>query len=151
MHSNFNYGPLIWHFTTRKWINKTEKVQVRSFKFILNDYHKTYFQLLDISKKPSIEAKRLRILITKIFKTLHDSVPVFMKNIFHYCQNKSHKKHSLQVHSRNTSRYGNNSLHVLGVHIWNYLLENIKYTDSVYELENFLKGWYDCKCYLCIV
>ena len=67
--SNFNYGPVIWHFTTRKGINKIEKVQDRSLKFILNDYDKTYFQLLDIFKKPSMEVKRLRILTTEIFKT----------------------------------------------------------------------------------
>ena len=98
-----------------------------------------------------MKAKRLRILIVEIFKTLHDSNPVFMKDIFHYCQNKSHKKHNLHVHSRNTSRYGNKCLRVLGAHIWNSLPENIKCTDSVYELKNFLKGWCGCKCYLCIV
>ena len=139
VYSNFNNDPFIWHFTTCKGINKIEKVQERSLKFILNDYDKTYFQLLDISKKPSMEVKTLPILITEIFKTLHDSNPVFMKDIFHYCQNKSHKKHNLHVHSRNTSRYGNNSLRVLGAHIWNSLPENIKCTDSVYELKNFLK------------
>ena len=150
MHSNFNYGPLIWHFQTVKGIKKVEKVQEWSLKFILNDYGKTYFQLLDISKKASMEFKRLWILITKIFKTSHDSIPVFMKDIFHYCQNKSHKKNNLHVHSRNMSRYGNNSLHDLGAHIWNSLSENIKATDSIYELKNFLKRWYGCKCYLCI-
>ena len=75
LYSNFNYGPLIWHFTTCKGIKKVEKVQERSLKFILNDYDKTYFQLLDISKKPFMEVKRLRILITEIFKTLNDSNP----------------------------------------------------------------------------
>ena len=59
VHSNFNYGSLIWHFTTRKGIKKVEKVQERSLKFILNDNDKTYFQLLDISKKSSMEVKRL--------------------------------------------------------------------------------------------
>ena len=29
---------------------------------------KTYFQFLDISKKPSMKVKRLRLLIAKIFK-----------------------------------------------------------------------------------
>ena len=125
------------NFTTRKGINNIEKVQERSLKFILNDYDKTYFQLLDISKKPSTEVKRLRILITN-FQTLHDSNPGFMKYIFHYCQNKSHKKHNLYVHSRNTSRYGNSGLCALGAHIWNSLAENIKFTDLVYELQNFL-------------
>ena len=52
-----------------------------------------------------MEAKRLQILITEIFKTLNNSNPVFMKDIFHYCINKNDKKHNLHVHSRNTSRY----------------------------------------------
>ena len=139
------------NFTTRKGINNIEKVQERSLKFILNDYDKTYFQLLDITKKPSMEVKRLPIVITEIFKTLHDSNPVFMKDIFHYCQNKSYKKHNLDVHSRNTLTHGNTSLCVLDTYIWNSLPENIKCTDSVYELKKLLKGWYVCKCYLCIV
>ena len=45
----------MWHFTTRKGIKKVEKVQEKSLKFILNDYEKTYFQLLDISEKRSME------------------------------------------------------------------------------------------------
>ena len=116
----------------------------------MNGHDKTYFQLLDISKKPFMEVKRLQMLMAGIFKTLHDSNPVLIKDIFYYCQSKSHKKHNLHVHSHNTSRYGNNSLRVLGGHIWNSLPENMKCTDSVYELKNFLKGWYGCKCYLCI-
>ena len=45
---------------------------------------------------------------------------------------------------------GNNSLRVLGAHIWNSLTENIKSTNSIYELKNLLERWYGCKCYLCI-
>ena len=134
-----------------KGIKKIGKVQERCLKFISNDYDKTYFQLLDISKKPSMEVRKPRLLITEIFKTLNDSNPVFVKDIFHDCQKKSHKKHNLHVHSRNTSRYGNNNFRVLGAHIWNSLPENIKSTDSVYKLKNFLKGWYGCKCYLRLV
>ena len=33
--NKFNYGPLIWHFTTRKGIKNVEKVQQRSLEFIL--------------------------------------------------------------------------------------------------------------------
>ena len=105
----------------------------------MNDYDKTCFQLSDILKKPSMGVKKLWILITEIFKTLNDSNPVFKKDIFDYSQNKSQKKHNLHVHSHNTSRYGKNSLHVLGAHIWNSLPENIKCTDSVYELKNFFE------------
>ena len=149
VYSNLNYGPLLWHFATCKEIKKVEKVPERSLKFIMNDCDKAHFQLLDISKKPSMVVKRLKILITEIFKTLNDLNPVFMKDIFHYCQNKSHE-HKLHVHSHSMSRYGNNSFCVLGAHIWNSLPENIKPTDSICKPKNFLKGWYGCKCYLCI-
>ena len=97
-----------------------------------------------------MEVKRLSVLIAKISKTLNDSNPVFMKNMYHYCRNRNHKKHNLHVNSCNTSRYGNNSLRDLGAHIWNSLPENIKSKDPIYELKDFLKGWYGCKCYLCI-
>ena len=59
----------------------------------MNDYDKTYCQLLDISRKPSMK---------------------------------------------------------VGAHISNSLPGNIKSTDSIYELKNFLKRGYGCKCYLCI-
>ena len=94
VYSNINYDPLVWYFTTCKNIKKIKKVQKRSLNFIMNDYDKTHFQLLDISKKPSTEVKRIRILTdNRNFKTLNDSNPVFMKDIFHYCQSKSHKKY----------------------------------------------------------
>ena len=67
VYSNFNYGSLIWHSTTRTGIKKVEKVQEGSLKFLLNDCNKTYSQLLDTSKKPSMEVKRLWILIIEIF------------------------------------------------------------------------------------
>ena len=51
-------------------VKETGKVQERSLKFILNDYDKVYFLLIDIFKKPSMEVKKLRILLTEIFKTL---------------------------------------------------------------------------------
>ena len=127
-----------------KGVEKVEKVQERSFKFIYNDYDKRYFELLKISKKPSLEGQNTNR------KTLNDSNPVFMKDIVYYFQNKSHRKHNFHAHSSNTSRYGNNSFQVLCAHIWNPLPEHVQFINSVYELKDFLKGWYGCKCYLCV-
>ena len=82
----------------RDW--KSRKSSKKRSQAILSDYDKTLFQLLDISKELSMEVKRLRVLVTEILKTLNDSNPVFMKDIFSYCQNKNHEKHYLYVHSR---------------------------------------------------
>ena len=36
--SNFNYCPLVWHFSSCESIRKIEKIQKRCFRIVLNDY-----------------------------------------------------------------------------------------------------------------
>ena len=38
IYANFNYCPLVWHFSSRKSINKIENIQKRALRFLLNDY-----------------------------------------------------------------------------------------------------------------
>ena len=51
------------------------------------------------------------------------------------------KKYDLFVHNRNATKYGNNSLRVLGLHIWNSLPEEIKQLSSLNAFKNYLKSW----------
>ena len=44
VHSNFNYGCLIWHFSSKK--SQVEKIHERSLKFLLNDYLSSYENFL---------------------------------------------------------------------------------------------------------
>ena len=46
VHSSFNYGCLICHFSSRKSQNKEEKIHERSQKFLSNDYLSIYPELL---------------------------------------------------------------------------------------------------------
>ena len=61
-----------------------------------------------------METKRLRRIVYEIFKTLNNSNPVFMKDIFHYSPNLTHQNHNLYIHTQNTTRLGNNSLMLWG-------------------------------------
>ena len=85
VHSNFNYGCLIWHFSSKKSHNNVEKIHERSLKFLLNDY----------STSVSMETKRLGTMVYETFKTLNNFNPIFMKDKFHYSPNATHKKHNL--------------------------------------------------------
>ena len=109
MHSNFNYGCLIWHFSSKKSQNKVEKIHERSLKFLSNDYLSSYAELLEKSTSVSMETKRLRTIVYEIFKTLNNLNPAFMKDIFHYSSNVTHKKHNLHIHSQNITKFGNKS------------------------------------------
>ena len=113
VHSNFNHGCLIWHFSSKKSQNKVEKIHERSLKFLSNDYLSSYAELLEKSTSVSMETKRLRTMVYEIFKTLNNLNPVFMKDIFHYSPNVTHKKHNLYIHIQNTTKFGNKSLRAL--------------------------------------
>ena len=118
VHSNFNYGCLIWHFSSEK--SQVEKNHERSLKFLLNDYLSSYAELLEKSTSVSMETKRLRTTVYEIFKTLNNLNPVFMKDIFHYSP-----KHNLYIHIQNKTKFGNKSLTDFGANILNTLPEYI--------------------------
>ena len=86
-----------------------EKILERSLKFLFNDYLSNYAELLEKSTSVSMETKRLCTMVYEIFKTLNNLNPVFMKDIFHYSPNVTHKKHNLYIHTQNTTKFGNNS------------------------------------------
>ena len=91
-----------------------EKIHERSVKFLLNDYLSSYAELLEKSSSVSMETKRFRMMVCEIFKTLNNLNPVFMKDVFHYSQNVTHKKHNLYIHTQNTTKFGNKSLRAFG-------------------------------------
>ena len=117
MHSNLNYGCLIWQFSSKEFQNKVEKIHERSRKFLLNDHLSSYVDLLEKSASVSMETKRLRTMVYEIFKTLNNLNPVFMKDIFHYSPNVTRKKHNLYIHTQNTTKFGNKSLRAFHANI----------------------------------
>ena len=53
-----------------------------------------------------METKRL---VYEISKTLNNINPVFMKDIFYYSPNVTHKKHNLYIRTQNTAMFENKS------------------------------------------
>ena len=118
------------------------------FRLLLNEHTKNYLLLLVMSERPTMTVKRLCILGIETFKTFNGLNLDFMTDIVHYYCNSTHKKYNLQVHNRNTLEYGNKNLYILGGHIWNCFPKDIKSTTLIYKFEEFIKGWYGCKCYV---
>ena len=72
VYSNFNYCPLVWHFTSMRSTNKIESIQKRALRLLYNDYTSTYDSLLAKANKPSMEIKLYGTLALEIVKTLND-------------------------------------------------------------------------------
>lgn len=151
VYSNFNYCPLVWHFSSKKSTLKIEKIQERCLRLLQNNTTDTYEDLLAKSNQPSMEVKRIRTLAIEIFKTLNDMNPNYMKSIFHLSPYVTHKKYDLYVHKRNTTKYGNHSLKVFGAQVWNSLPEKIKALTTINTFKDYIKNWFGpkCKCSLC--
>ena len=78
-------------------------------------------------------------MVYKIFKTLNNLNPVFMKDIFHYSPNVTYENHNLYIHTQNTTKFGNKCLRLLV----KTLPEYIKLTTSLLELKSSLKRGQD--------
>ena len=87
IYSNFNYCPLVWHFSSRKSINKIENIQKRALRFLLNDYSSDYETLLKKTNKCTMEVKRLRLLALEIFKAFNENCPNFIEDYFEKNEN----------------------------------------------------------------
>ena len=64
-----------------------------------------------------METKRLCRIVYENLKTLHNLNPVFMKDIFHYSPDLTHKNHNLYIHTQNTIRFGNKCFRAFGTNI----------------------------------
>ena len=149
--SNFNYCPLVWHFSTNKSIEKIEDIQKRCLRVTLNDYKSDCKNLLDKSGKESMKIRRIKTLAIEIFKTVHELNPNFMETLFTSKTNFRVRPFDLLVKNRNTEKYGSKSLMALGPKIWNALPENINET-SFSKFKEYIKSWSGptCKCKICL-
>ena len=70
-----------------------ERIHERSLKLLSNDYSSNYAELPEKSTLVSMETKRLLRIVYEILRTLDNLNLVFMKVIFHYSPNATHKKY----------------------------------------------------------
>ena len=99
-----------------------------------------------------MEIGRLRTLAVEIFKTLNEVNFPYMKNIFSPKENSKARQNDIIVKRINTSRFGTQSLRLLGPKIWNHLPSNIKSEKSFPKFKEYIKTWLGpkCRCKVCI-
>ena len=151
IYSNFNYCPLVWHFSSRKSINKIENIQKRALRFLLNDYSSDYKTLLKKTNKCTMEVKRLRLLALEIFKAFNENCPTFIKDYFEKNANSVSKKYDLKIPIQNSITFGDKSLRSLAPRVWNSLPKQVKTETSYVKFKEEIDKWFGpkCKCSLC--
>ena len=80
--SNFSYCPLAWMFSNVTSLKKIENLQKRSLRFLYNNYHLSYEELLDKADSSTINVKKLRFYVWKFTKQINNPNISFMKQTF---------------------------------------------------------------------
>ena len=127
-------------------MNKIEKIQERALRIRYNDLVSDSAGLLKKSGKATITIKRLRCLALEIFKTLNNLNPNYMKEIFPKSTNLIHRPLYIKINQSNTTKFGINSLRILGPHIWNSLPKDIKEETNYEKFKDFINEWFGLKC-----
>ena len=125
-----------------------ERIQERTFRFLLNDYDSDYDQLLAKLNKPTLEIRRLRLLATEIFKTINNLNAPYMKEVFRLNTRRAETgSDKLLVQSQNSMKYGSYTLRSLGPKIWNKLPTNIKNARNLLTFKKMINTWSGPKCH----
>ena len=148
--SSFNYCPLIWMFCGKQGNRLIAQTHHRALRTMMNT-DKDYKEVLSDCKTVDIHTRNLRLLVTEVFKSLHDYSPELMCNLFTV----KHSKYSLrsgvnlEVPHFKTS-FGINTFDFRATMAFNNLPRNIKSQSSVNLFKLAVKRIFPaCACKIC--
>ncbi len=80
--SNFNYYPFVLHFSGIQNSRNMEKIQERASRIVYEDCESICDILLKKVNHDLLYIGYLRNMATEIFKALHGSSPIYMRDLF---------------------------------------------------------------------
>ena len=126
--SQFNFCPLIWHFSKRSDMVKIEKLHYRALKYVFNNFSASYTELRERSNRPLLYVNRLKMILHEVYKCITKSNPSYLHNLV-TIQNNVHDtrgKFKLEHNRFNYVKYGKESFSYLGAMLWNDLSDDFK-------------------------
>ena len=151
--SNFNCCPVICHFCSEANTKKMEKIQERALKFIYNENHSTYEELLAKSKLPSLKIRRIRSIAIETFKIINKETPQYLHDLVTLKNNKYNFRYSNTAHipTVKTTRYGLNSFRYYASKTWNELPDHFRKETSFNQFKSLINSWNgsSCHCSFC--
>ena len=149
VHSHFSYAPLVWMFHSREMNNKMNKVHKKALSILYDDEESSFDQLLYRDQSYTIHEKNIQILLTEMFKSKNKLEPNLLQDIFEASNYRGPTLRSSKYFKRpnvKSVKYGDKSLQVFGVQLWNQLPVDIQEMDNLNSFRSFIKKWRPSKC-----
>ena len=138
-----------------KSLKKVEALEKRTLRFLHDDYNFPSEEVLKKSGKVNMVVNRLKYLCIEIYKSISNSNPNFMKQIFELRETnrivRNQHKLNLSVPKVSQVRYGERSLRYYGTKIWNSLPFQVKTRENLETFRDIIKNWngITCNCRVC--
>ena len=149
VHSHFAYAPLVWMFHSRQMNNKINKVHKRALRILYDDEDSTFQQLLDRNQAFTVHERNIQILLTEMFKAKNKLEPNLLQDVFEVNDYRGPALRNSKYFKRpnvNTVKYGDKSLQVFGVKLWDQLPGEIQDLDNLSKFKTFITKWRPLKC-----
>ena len=131
--SRFSYCPLVWMFHDRASNNKINKVRERALRIIHKDSTSNFLELRNKSKSVSVHQRNRQLLLTEIYKTVHNLNPTFMTQVFEEkdVPYNFRENNSVTLPKAKTALYGIDTVRYIGKKLWQVLPAKIKESQSL--------------------
>ena len=141
--SNFTYCSIVWHFCGKQNNGKIEKFQERALRILYDDCESECNELLDKSGAISMLQSRLNCIILEVFKSVHNSSPLYIQDMFEIKKSSYSMRNSSKLvqPKRNTTTFGFRSFTYFGSKLWNDLPIDFKETTHLALFRDRLRHW----------
>ena len=141
---NFDYCSSVWHICGARNTDKTEALNKRIFRFILQDNISTYSILLSKVNFKSLYTKRLRKFFIILYKSLFNSnYPRYIRSMFTLrdapCGLRGN--YILSLPRSKTTTYGLHSFSYLAAKLWNSLPNIYRTSASLYDFKRRIRQY----------
>ena len=150
--SQFQYGPLVWMFCSRKALKSIENIQERALRLSFGDYNSTYEELLRKSGFDRVHHSHIKKVAVEMFKVMNNISPPIIRDLFRKIEfSGSRTGTRFEYPYRKSELKGKFSLRCFGPVVWNELLPTeLKDIKDIDKFKEELKKWTpDCNCRLC--
>ena len=85
-----------------------------------------------------LELQRLRILALELHKSLKNSSPIYIKELFVKQNSGARRKNDLKINLANTTTYGKKTVKSLGREVCNSFPEHVKDKNALNKFQNYV-------------
>ena len=129
--------------------HKINRVHKKALSILYDDEDSSFEQLLYRDQAYTVHEKNIQILLTEMFKSKNKLEPNLLQDIFEVSDYRGPTLRNSKYFKRTnvkTVKYGDKSLQVFGVKLWNQLPREIQELENLNNFKNVIKKWRPSKC-----